>query len=200
MKGQGFRVVCEQEGGVWVRFRTLTCRCGAEGRIKDTGKRLLASSPVADAFRRLGWTSVKPDRGVCPVCSAPKPKPAPAPKEIVMAVEPPRQPTTADRRRIRDALLDHYDEDGGFYRGEQSDRTLGETLNVPFAWVSSMRDAMGLGADKSEASQAYTAEVMAMKEELRRLQDEFLAAFAKRCDDLERRISAAERRGYRSAA
>ena len=195
-----FRIVTEQEGGQWIRYRVLLCRCGAEGRIKDTSKRPLAPSPVAEAFRRLGWTSVKPDRGVCPACSTPKAKPATVREETIMAVEPPRQPSTDDRRRIRDALFEHYLEDKGCYAKAHSDRSVAQSLNVPFAWVATIREAMGFGPDKNEAGSAFSAEIEALKRDLSGLQDDLLKTFSVRCDELEKRILAAERAGYRSAA
>ncbi|WP_286949217.1 MULTISPECIES: hypothetical protein [Brevundimonas] len=200
MSRANFRTVMEQEGGQWTRYRVLECRCGAEGRIKDTAKRPLASSPCAQAFRRAGWTSVRPDRGVCPACSAPKPKPAPIAQESIMAVEPPRQPSTEDRRRIREALFETYLEDRGCYAKAHSDRSVAKGLNVPFAWVAAARETLGFGPDVNEAGSAFSAEIGALKAELKALQDEALQAFVSRCEELDKRIGQVERAGYRVPA
>lgn len=199
MSRNQFRTVSEQENGQWVRYRLLACRCGAEGRIKDTSARLLPVSPLAEAFRRAGWTNVKPNRGTCPSCSAPKPKPIPQEKPV-MAVEPPRQPNTEDKRRIREALFAHYLEDKGCYAKAHSDRSVGQSLNVPFAWVSATREALGFGPDVNEAASAFNSEVGAIRQSLTDLQDEVLKLVANRCDELEKRLNAVERAGYKGAA
>lgn len=194
-----FRTVNEQEGGQWVRYRVVSCRCGAEGRVRDTSPRLLPASPLIAAFRRIGWTNVRPDRGVCPACSAPKPKPA-LEKPAMIAVEAPRQPTPDDKRRIREELFATYNEDKGCYSKSHSDRSVASGLNVPFAWVSQMRDALGFGPDQNEAKSAFDAEVGAIRQQLKAFQEEVLAAVANRSDEMEKRLNAIERAGLKGAA
>lgn len=80
----------------------------------------------------------------------------------------------ANRRRIRDALDEHYDEDRGRYRQAWGDKALGAKLNLPWAWVKELRTAMGLGPDENEQALARNAEVDAVRRELAALGDEFL--------------------------
>lgn len=76
-------------------------------------------------------------------------------------------PTQQQRRTIRDALDEHYDEDAQMYRGGESDRSMGERLKLPAAMVALLREAMGLGPDRNNAQQTYRAELESMAEELR---------------------------------
>lgn len=192
---QQFRTIMENEEGRWVRYRTVSCRCGIEGRIKDNGHKPLATSPAADAFRHAGWTNVRPDRATCPACSSPAPKPA-SPKEKPMAAEPPRQPTIDDKRRIRDALFAHYLEEKGCYAKAHSDKSVAASLSVPSAWVTATREAMGFGPDANEAVSAFTTEVLAIRKDLGDCQEAILAKF----DALEKRIGQVERAGFKGAA
>ncbi len=52
----------------------------------------------------------------------------------------PRQATTEDRRRILDALEEHYDVGRKCYRGKTDDAVLADLLKVPRAWVAEVRD------------------------------------------------------------
>lgn len=190
-----FRTVSENEAGQWVRYRTVPCRCGTEGRIKDSAPRLLPAAPVASAFRRLGWTNVRPDRATCPACSTPGPKSA-APKEMLMVAEPPRQPTIEDKRRIRDALFAHYQEEKACYAKAHSDKSVASALNVPSAWVAAAREALGFGPDENETKNAFNTEVLAIRKDLAEAQDAILAKF----DVLEKRLGIVERAGFKGAA
>jgi hypothetical protein len=64
------------------------------------------------------------------------------PTEIPVA-EPPRQPTWADNRRIRQDLDLAYDADAGRYFNNNTDESVAQRLNVPRAWVSTIRELYG---------------------------------------------------------
>ena len=80
---------------------------------------------------------------------------------VPMRAEPPRQPTLADNRRIRDALDELYDEGAGHYRGAANDKAVAEKLNVPTAWVANVRENF-YGPERSEASERASAEIAAI--------------------------------------
>lgn len=61
------------------------------------------------------------------------------PAEEPRRAPPPPKPTVADRRRIGEALDEHYDTDAGRYRKAFSDDAVAQKLNVPRAWVAEVR-------------------------------------------------------------
>lgn len=91
-----------------------------------------------------------------------------------------RESTFADKRRIRTALDEFYDEDRGTYRGDWSDRALAEKLDMPRVWVAQVRDTYGPDKNDSERI-AAEAQVMAMKQTVTRLNS--LTAEAKKIAD-----------------
>lgn len=190
-----YRTANDQEAGAWVRFRLVSCRCGAEGRVRDTTHSGMPNEMVDAALRKMGWTNPTSRGGTCPKCSTPK-KTATPKEKPAMAVETPRQPSIDDKRRIREALFAHYLEDKGCYAKAHSDRSLGQSLNVPFAWVSSTREALGFGPDVSEAASTFNAEVASIRRDLMAVQDDILT----RADALEKRLKELERSGFRTAA
>lgn len=104
--------------------------------------------------------------------------------EPAMSADPPRESTPADRRRIREALDGCYDEDKGRYRQSFSDKVVAANLKLPAAWVTALREAMGLGPDANEANAVRNAELRAVQDEMAKLQTELLARF----DALEARL------------
>lgn len=74
------------------------------------------------------------------------------------AAEPPRQPSLADIRKIRQALDETYDDEAQCYRGDASDRTVAERLSVPRAWVSQER-AHAYGPERCEKDREDLAKV-----------------------------------------
>jgi len=66
-----------------------------------------------------------------------------APPTDIPVAEPPRQPTWADNRRIRQDLDLAYDAEGGRYFNNNTDETVAKRLNVPRAWVSTIRELFG---------------------------------------------------------
>lgn len=88
------------------------------------------------------------------------------------AAQPPKPPvreaTFADKKRIRTALDEFYDEDRGHYRGDWSDRTLAEKLDMPRVWVAQVRDTYGPDKNDSERI-AAEAQVLAIRQTITRL-------------------------------
>ena len=175
-----FKRVAEQQAGKWVSLRTIDCTaCGFTGRFSDATRSGMPSELVERKFRQMGWDSPKPGGGTCPACVA-KPKP----ERIEVTPEPPKQPSNQDRRRIRDALDEHYIEDKGCYRQSFTDKSLAAKLNVPAKWVSDMRELNGYGPDANEEASAYAAEAAAIRKDLSAIETDVL----KRLDDIGSRL------------
>ncbi|PZR36474.1 hypothetical protein [Caulobacter segnis] len=79
------------------------------------------------------------------------------------AAVPPRQPSLADIRKIRQALDEAYDDEAGCYRGNASDRSLSERLDVPRAWVSNEREH-AYGPERCEQDREDLAKVEGIKQ------------------------------------
>lgn len=98
---------------------------------------------------RLMPSAKRPKLTIVHPAIEPEPIPMPEPEvtataiELAPAAEAPRQPTWADNRRIRAALDDAYDADAGRYFGELSDEKVAADLNLPRAWVSTIRELFG---------------------------------------------------------
>lgn len=184
----------EVEAGRTVRFRTVACRCGAEGRWRDTTRNGAPAEMIEKGLRRQGWTRLSPGGGVCPTCQAAA-KPKPIKEPAMTAVEAPRTPTPDDKRRIREELFAHYLEDKGCWSGAHSDRSVAATLKVPFAWVSQMRDALGFGPDVNESGTAWRTEIDALKADILAAQDRILTEAAAVAETLSQRLAKLERAG-----
>lgn len=173
MKLDRFTRGSRHEGGKHLRYQYARCgACLATGEVRDTGDSWHPPEAVAKKLEQRGWfigkTAAK-DR--CPACcrrpeTAPakegeedmalKPTPAVTVKEVPSPIlppvraEPPREPTPAQRRSIRETLELRYDEDKACYIDAQSDATIAEALQVPRAWVTQVREAGGYGPDTNE--------------------------------------------------
>ncbi|MFC0633278.1 hypothetical protein [Brevundimonas balnearis] len=205
MKGstRRFQSVSELEAGAYRRFQLVACgACGFIGRLHDATATGMPPELAKRKFQQMGWSiGQKASQDHCPRCveGRAKSNPKPVPQEPMM-VEPPRQPTLDDRRRIREALFAHYDEESGRYSKAHSDRSVAAALKVPFAWVSQVREALGFGPDRNEAADAWHGEIKAIREAIKVAQDEVLADAAGRFDALDKRLSALERSGVKETA
>lgn len=88
------------------------------------------------------------------------------------AAQPPkplgREATYPDKRTIRAALDEMYDEDAGHYRGEWDDKSLAEKLKMPRIWVTQVRETYG--PDKNDAERLrQEAALLASRVKLTRL-------------------------------
>lgn len=101
-----------------------------------------------------------------------------------LKAEPPRNPTPADRRRISDALEEHYLTDKGCYRQAWTDAALGQKLATPAAWVKDVREMLFGDGDGNEAKAQQSEAVEALEKQLAEVSAEMLAKF----DDLEKAL------------
>lgn len=166
------------EAGVPFHHWAPTCDgCGKIEKIRCER----SNDPPVWAERKLqakGWRCGQ--RLLCPDClHKRKARPEPVMSTPLNTLDPivvaPRSPNSPDRRRVREALLDHYDEDKGRYFQAHSDVSLAAKLDVPRAWVSELREVMGLGADVCEAQDAYDKELGEIKAEIAAINADVLA-------------------------
>lgn len=198
-----FRLVSDLHEGKYQRFQIATCRtCSAEGRVLDTTRSGAPPEMMKKKFRALGWDlgqALTADE--CPACFKARNTPNPAPaKEKPVTAEAPRQPTVEHKRMIRGALFAYYIEEKGCYKKAHSDKSMAASLNVPSAWVGGVREALGFGPDANEAATAFTSEVLAIRADLKELQDTALEFLSDKYAAIEKRVAAVERAGYRDAA
>lgn len=120
-----------------------------------------AKPPLTPTQKRAAYCRIA---GVAPAASTPpskKPKEADMPKTEPVLIgtaaraptsgaEAPRVATREDRRRIQDALDEHYLTDKACYAKSGSDRVLADLLKVPRAWVGEERER-AYGPDACEA-------------------------------------------------
>lgn len=188
--------------GQWRRVRTVTCdRCGYSAQLTEKPGATLPDVMLVKKFVQRGWRLS--GASLCPRCLAGKAPMSPAarraafcainhvprsnPKVPPMAetmAKPPPVSTPVDRRRIREALDTHYDEDAGRYRQSFSDDAVAAKLNVPVKWVADLRVANGYGPDVNEAAHLRQADIETLKAEVGALQTELLTRF----DALEARL------------
>lgn len=146
------------------RHRTdfeLTCgKCQMSEKIH--GQPSMAPEGVFQAFRRKGWHVAERNAAhcICPTCitaggrSKPPRKGVPLMSKIAASATESQQAKTlgmeardatpAEARRIFAELDIYFDEANGRYRDNASDKTIGTTLNIPWATVAKLRDASGL--------------------------------------------------------
>lgn len=169
--------------GGYDRSAVAVCsKCGGSAIIADNCAKARPPVFFADKFRRKGWRmGQRRSADVCPGCIAglthhsaatpAEPLQTETPKEAIMppktvkavapaaadvTVEPPRQPTREEVRRIRDALDDCYLLDRDCYAGSNTDKSVAERLRVPRAWVTAEREH-AYGPDRCEDDGRLTA-------------------------------------------
>lgn len=71
-------------------------------------------------------------------------------EKIVAMTSDIRQPSLADRRRIRESVEEHYDEDKQRWDGDMTDAGLAHKLDVPRQWVTMVREMYGPDVNDSE--------------------------------------------------
>lgn len=201
-----FPSAVEYVNGERRRVRIIMCaKCGETASLRDNTGSALPADALARKFSGMGWSLG--GRDVCPRCWRGKKPMTPSqrraafcainnvsahkrerePAMALPATSPPmaeRSASADERRRIRDALDTHYDEEAGRYRSSFSDKSLAAKLDVPAKWVTDLREAGGYGPDVNEASAARSADVDAVRLALADLQGELLSRF----DALEGRV------------
>lgn len=139
-------------------YRIECCKCDTVEDIVASGHTgSLPQTVINKKFQQKGWkTGRKP---VCPGCQAKSHHRAEAqtmkaktidsiatqinsqsPPQPPVAIDPPRQMTAADKRKVFRAIDDQWDENKGRYIGAASDQHLADTLGVPRAWVKEVRE------------------------------------------------------------
>lgn len=188
-----FKAISRQVGAGYQRIYQAFCwQCSGVGEIVDSTRIGLPPEMIAKKFSGLGWhIGPNANRDHCPACIR-----KPEPKVTYMKAEPPRVPTREDRRKIIDALEEHYDAGRERYKASWTDKALANKLGLPAAWVAEERDR-AYGPETNEQAANRTAETQAIREEMERVQTELLAQF----DSLEARLKKLEvDLSYRGAA
>lgn len=136
-------------------YKITCCRCGRTEELVASGHTgSLPQTVINKKFQQKGWKTGR--KAVGPCCLAPKPAKFIAeetmkPKTIdsvatqintqsPVAIEPPREMTAADKRKVFRAIDDQWDEGKGRYIGAASDQHIADTLGVPRAWVREVRE------------------------------------------------------------
>jgi len=149
--------------GVWNGER----RMGIEICCADCEKKFFycqggsrpSSSGAINHFRSLGWrigNGPRMDR--CPACVAKKTSSPQGARVIPMvkpnaSIEPPRVMGRDDRRLVFAKIDEVYLGEGRGYSPEWSDEAVAKDLNVPRAWITTVRDEMFGPAISEEAPQ-----------------------------------------------
>lgn len=136
------RATITGDDGRAVSGYACTCdKCGHTDTIKATGHtKSLPADVTRRKFIQRGWRITSKVRR-CPTCLKPTAKPE---KPVMAHAEPPRQPSPADKRRIFREIDENWDEGKSRYSGSTTDQTLADSLSVPRAWVTTIReDAFG---------------------------------------------------------
>lgn len=158
-----------------IRLHCSQCRVCATAQL-GTGR------ARRRAFVELGWANLDGKEPICPDCvdrrrSTPKPPPRqealsamasalvdaarpqkdtpmpPSPKPTA-TVEPIRQMTAEDGRRIFEALQSAYDAGKGLYLFDGSDEAVAKDLGVMWGWVREVREKFFGPGGESESSAA----------------------------------------------
>lgn len=140
----------------------------ARKAARDSKKALKASAATPDMF-----TPAPAPVAPTPIAETPMPA-KPAPQAIHDNTTAPTAAGIMDRIKIAEALEQHYVRttsagEGGYYRGDFSDKALAETLNVPQAWIAERREAMLFGEDVNENTSKDAEEIAALVQEINTL-------------------------------
>lgn len=136
------------------RYTCTGCGGVLDIRVDNTERLLSTDSHRKTLSQRRWWMNGHATEAMCLTCfsggrketptMAASPKPDPSAHEgdrHLALVQPPKDPTAAQRRAIRQELEACFvEEDGEFIDGE-SDEAIGRRLNVPWAWVETAREA-----------------------------------------------------------
>lgn len=206
MAQRAFLAEIEQGDGRAVRVHRMTCGgCGviASFRNSQYGDATSAEQ-VPKKFRARGWAiGAKASEDRCPECvrggaaarraarnktvsndrSEPaKPVAAAHTAQAALVADPPKQMTRADRRRVAEALDEHYPVPERGYANGLTDEGLARRLDVPRAWVSRVRE------------EEFGPETVVEWARLKKETDEAVAACRQVAERLLEAAAAAERR------
>lgn len=119
-----------------------------------------------------------------------------AAEEEKMHADPPRTMTRPDRRRIFDAIDAEYPEFERGYRSGMTDEILAVRMNVPRAWVSSVREE-SFGPEFVIDWTVVDSKREAIRKMIKEAEERFfegLAAAEKAANDLDREVEALKKR------
>lgn len=127
-----------------------------------TFRRNRARPLCAEHHPRITHAPVTPKEPALPIDprhngATPLPGPTLAPQPT-----PAREPTRADNQRIHEELAVAYDDVGFRYKGDCSDEKVARKLDVPRAWVSTIRKGFFGEHDRNEAAEDDKAIAAAM--------------------------------------
>lgn len=157
-----FAVKCEHPG---CDHELLVPRPKIKVSKRDqAGKEPVYIHTIEHAMGSAGWSFRRHrSRPLCPehhprITHAPAPKePAPVAITEIPANTPPnattREPTRADNQRIHEELAVAYDDVAFRYKGDCSDEKVARKLDVPRAWVSTIRKGFFGEHDRNEAAE-----------------------------------------------
>jgi len=166
----------------------IKCDCGRSDDVVDCDSRGESEAEVARRFELRGWKVGRSSHHTCPTCLTPRPpkvrsilnevatRPAvepsiapPQASEAMMSAAPPPAASREDNRRIHDAIDAAWNVNGDCYSGSASDKSLGETLKVPRAWVAAVREQF-FGPDENDATRELVANGAAFEQRVRALE------------------------------
>ena len=172
--------------GKMVEYRRAVCSCcGAVEEVRHAA--ITRVEQIKQGFAAKGWLFEKHAVVKCPACSkAREAKPEKKERIEVQQIKPQaasatRTMTPADRAKIREFLDGHYDERRECLLDGFTDKTAGEKLGVPWAWVRDMRE-FAYGPIKGDP------ELMEIRAELEKVQG-VVAGLAAKLAAAEKRVS-----------
>lgn len=143
-KGGGHVMAFEpiRDGRGQPRVRCICDECGRDevvaavhGRDGSEGQ-----GQAVSKVQKLGWSFIG-KRLRCSSCESSRKVVKMADKKAAkVAVEPPREPTRAQKREIMDLLDEVYDVDAECYKRGDTDETVADVLGVMPGWVSQLRE------------------------------------------------------------
>lgn len=150
--------------------------CGDTISAAPTNSGPYNNSGMESWLKSRGWKPDGKGHALCPICrhGLGKRKSAEVIPMSKTAAEPPNEPTRDAKRRIRKEVQDHYDEDRGRYIGEASDVSIAESLKVPRAWVTQIREEFFGDSGENEEVQTLRREADEMLRQLGKLDGDIL--------------------------
>ena len=183
-QGVGIVESIRHEEGTTVRYQTVACSepgCCSKLEVRVGGSHK-PPDVIYNMARRRGWT-VNPKKAqfTCPEVHM-------VPERIEMtraAVKtsptetPPREMTKDQRRAIWREIDGHYEDQNNRYITGTTDKSIGEKLSLPWAWVAEVREADFGPAGPDPAVTEIEATLKALTERASKLETDGLAAFEK---------------------
>ena len=125
-------------------FLIACSKCGAQDKVIDWRENPPIEA-LSEIFSGWGWdvSARNPQHHVCPKCQEKRAKVIPmtsTEKPIAVGPVPPREMSRKDRRIIFAKLNDVYLDERDGYSNGWSDQRVADDLNIPRAWVKSIRE------------------------------------------------------------